>query len=96
MSEHIQVVRARRESVRVESQSKAAVGELAAKCGRVRVTEAQFRIVHRRCVGWDIHEQLHTIDAAALDTLGHVRARVYCVAHDQEVAVGMQLLTGPR
>ena len=90
MRHHVQVVRAGREVARVETQPKAAVGKLAAKGRGVGVAETKLRIGHRRVV----QEELHPVDAAALDALIHVRARIERVANDQKVAIGMQLLIG--
>jgi hypothetical protein len=93
---YVQVVRSRWEIVGVKSQSKAAVGELAAKACCAGITEPQVCIGHWRGVGWDVHKQLHAIDAAALHALIQFRALVQCVAHDQKVAVGVQLVTSLR
>jgi len=90
--DQVQVVRARGKVARVERHAKAAVGKLAAERGGAGVAEAQLRILQLACVGRDVQPHLDTTDAAALDALVQVGTRVQRIAHDEKIAVGVQLL----
>jgi hypothetical protein len=71
----------------VEPQSEAASAKLLAKSCSARVSKAKLSITHRSGIRWDVHEQLHAVDPAALHTLTDLRARIQRIPDDQEVAV---------